>query len=100
MAAPSSSALESSSGADGRRSFVAEPFGPNTTTSVRPLLAAYYTYWSGLPMDGRFEVYIRDKRGFAAAPTHDDLTLVIVGWPYAEFADIQEGHRRKLPEDD
>ena len=51
-----------------------------------PLLAAYYSYWSGLPMDGRFETYIRDRRGFAAAPTHDDLTLVIVGWPYAEFA--------------
>ena len=38
-------------------------------------------------MDGRFENYIRDKRGFAAVPTHDDLTLVIAGWPYAEFAE-------------
>ena len=32
-------------------------------------------YWSGLPMDGRFETYIRPHRGFAAAPTHDGLTL-------------------------
>jgi len=24
--------------------------------------------------------------GFAACPTHDDLTLVIAVWPYAEFA--------------
>ena len=38
-------------------------------------------------MDGRFETYIRDRRGFAAVPTHDDLTMVIVGWPYAEFAE-------------
>jgi 2-polyprenyl-6-methoxyphenol hydroxylase-like FAD-dependent oxidoreductase len=53
------------------------------------LLAAYYTYWSGLRMDGRFENYIRDRRGFAAVPTHDDLTLVIVGWPYAEFAEYK-----------
>ena len=45
----------------------------------------YYTYWSGLPMHGRFETYIRPHRGFAAAPTHDDLTLIIAGWPYAEF---------------
>jgi 2-polyprenyl-6-methoxyphenol hydroxylase-like FAD-dependent oxidoreductase len=52
-----------------------------------PLLVAYYTYWSGLPMDGRLENYIRDLRGFAAAPTHDDLTMVIAGWPYAEFAE-------------
>ena len=37
-------------------------------------------------MNGRFEIYIRENRGFAAVPTHDDLTLVIAGWPYAEFA--------------
>ena len=54
------------------------------------MLAAYYTYWSGLRMDGRFETYIRDKRGFAAAPTHEDLTMVIVGWPYAEFAEYKK----------
>jgi 2-polyprenyl-6-methoxyphenol hydroxylase-like FAD-dependent oxidoreductase len=73
-------------GADGRRSFVAEAVRPEQYDERPPLLAGYYTYWSGLPMDGRFETYIGDKRGFAAAPTHDDLTMVIVGWPYAEFA--------------
>ena len=31
-----------------------------------PLLAGYYTYWSGLPMNGRFEAYVRTDRGFAA----------------------------------
>ena len=45
----------------------------------------YYTYWSGLPMDGRFEAYVRPYRAFAAWPTNDDLTLVIAGWPFAEF---------------
>jgi hypothetical protein len=50
-----------------------------------PLLVAYYSYWSGLPVDGRYEIYIRPDRGFAAWPTHDDLTLVIGGWPYAEL---------------
>ena len=74
-------------GADGRRSLVAEAVRPEHYDEKPPLLAAYYTYWSGLPMDGRFETYIRDKRGFAVAPTHDDLTMVIVGWPYAEFAE-------------
>jgi 2-polyprenyl-6-methoxyphenol hydroxylase-like FAD-dependent oxidoreductase len=61
----------------------------------------YYTYWSGLPMDGRFETYILPHRGFAAAPTHDDLTFVVAGWPYAEFEankkDI-EGNYRKVVE--
>src|SRR6185295_15555953 len=45
----------------------------------------YYTYWSGLPMNGRFESYDRGDRGWAAWPTHDDLTLVVLGWPFAEF---------------
>ncbi|HEY6380282.1 MAG TPA: NAD(P)/FAD-dependent oxidoreductase [Pseudolabrys sp.] len=74
-------------GADGRRSFVAQAVQPEHYDEKPSLLAAYYTYWSGLPMDGRFENYIRDRRGFAAMPTHEDLTLVIAGWPYAEFAE-------------
>src|SRR5512134_1029959 len=72
-------------GADGRQSLVAEVLRPQRYDEKPPLLAAYYTYWSGLPMDGRLENYVRDLRGFAAAPTHDGLTMVIAGWPYAEF---------------
>ena len=72
-------------GADGRHSLVAEAVRPEQYNEKPPLLASYYTYWSGLPMDGRFETYIRPERGFAAWPTNDDLTLVIAGWPFAEF---------------
>jgi 2-polyprenyl-6-methoxyphenol hydroxylase-like FAD-dependent oxidoreductase len=72
-------------GADGRYSVVAEAVRPAKYNERPPLLAAYYTYWSGLPIDGRFETYIRAHRGFAAAPTHDGLTLTVGGWPYAEF---------------
>ena len=72
-------------GADGRHSLVAEAVRPEQYNEKPPLLAAYYTYWSGLPMDGRFETYIRPHRGFAAAPTHDGLTLTVGGWPYSEF---------------
>jgi 2-polyprenyl-6-methoxyphenol hydroxylase-like FAD-dependent oxidoreductase len=36
-------------------------------------------------MNGRFEVYVRPDRGFAAWPTNDDLTLVVGGWPFPEF---------------
>jgi 2-polyprenyl-6-methoxyphenol hydroxylase-like FAD-dependent oxidoreductase len=72
-------------GADGRHSLVARTVRPEQYHQQPQLLAGYYTYWSGLPMDGRFETYIRPDRGFAAWPTHDDLTLVIGGWPYAEF---------------
>lgn len=48
-----------------------------------PVLASDYSYWSGLPMNGRLEIDIRPHRGFAAVPTHDGLTLVVAGWPYA-----------------
>ncbi|MPZ59501.1 MAG: oxidoreductase [Rhizobiales bacterium] len=74
-------------GADGLGSFVAERVRPEHYDEKPRLLAGYYTYWSGLPMEGRFETYVRDKRAFAAVPTHEDLTMVIVGWPMAEFAD-------------
>jgi 2-polyprenyl-6-methoxyphenol hydroxylase-like FAD-dependent oxidoreductase len=72
-------------GADGRNSFVAKAVGAEQYNEKPQLLCGYYTYWSGLPMDGHFDVYIRPDRSFAAAPTHDDLTLVVAGWPFAEF---------------
>jgi 2-polyprenyl-6-methoxyphenol hydroxylase-like FAD-dependent oxidoreductase len=72
-------------GADGRNSLVAQAVRPAQYNEKPPLLAAYYTYWSGLPMDGRFETYIRPNRGFAAIDTHDGLTMVVAGWPHAEF---------------
>jgi 2-polyprenyl-6-methoxyphenol hydroxylase-like FAD-dependent oxidoreductase len=36
-------------------------------------------------MDGRFMDWSLPNRGMAAWPTNDDLTLVIAGWPFAEF---------------
>ena len=87
-------------GADGRHSFVAKAVRSGHYDEKPALLAAYYTYWSGLPMDGRFEQYSRPWRGFAVAPTHDELTMVIVGWPYAEFAenkkDIEGNYLRTI----
>lgn len=85
-------------GADGRQSTVARAVNAEAYNEKPPLLAAYYSYWSGLPMEGRFENYIRDMRGFAVAPTHDDLTMIIAGWPHAEFAENKkdvEGHYLK-----
>jgi flavin-dependent dehydrogenase len=74
-------------GADGRNSLVAKAVGAKQYSEKPPLLAAYYSYWSGLPMDGRFENYIRPNCGFAAAPTHDGMTVVVAGWPYSELAE-------------
>jgi flavin-dependent dehydrogenase len=73
-------------GADGKHSIVAKAVGPEHYHEVPQLQTGYYAYWSGLPVSG-FETYIRAEhgRGFAALPTHDDLTCVVGGWPYAQF---------------
>jgi len=36
-------------------------------------------------MHGRFETYIRPAHGFAAVETHGGLTVVVGGWPRAQF---------------
>jgi flavin-dependent dehydrogenase len=73
-------------GADGRRSVVAEAVRPAQYHEKPQLLCGYYAYWSGLPLDNTFATYIRPNRGFAACPTNDGLTMVVAGWPFAEFA--------------
>lgn len=72
-------------GADGRYSPVAEAVKPAAYHERPPILAGYYSYWSGIPVEGAFEVYSYPHRGFAAWPTNDGLTLVVGGWPMAEF---------------
>jgi len=73
-------------GADGIHSKVARSVTADEYHQRPHLLCGYYSYWSGLPMEGRFDTYIRPNRGFAACPTNDDQTLVIAGWPFTEFA--------------
>lgn len=87
-------------GADGRHSAVAECVRPEQYDEKPELLAGYYTYWSGLPMGGRFEAYVLPYCSFAAWPTNDDQTLVIAGWPYSQFEankkDIEGNYHRVI----
>ena len=73
-------------GADGRNSMLAKAVRPEQYNERRSHLAMYYAYWSGLPSTG-FETTIRTehRRGWAAVPTNDDLTVVPFGWPVEEF---------------
>jgi 2-polyprenyl-6-methoxyphenol hydroxylase-like FAD-dependent oxidoreductase len=72
-------------GADGRNSFVAKSVRPEQYNERPPVTPTYYSYWSGVPSTG-FEVSVRPPFGMAAFPTHDDLTLVIVGQTPEAFA--------------
>lgn len=71
-------------GADGRNSSVAKAVRPEQYNEKPAVGPAWYSYWSGVGSSG-FEVAIRDRCGMAAFPTHDDLTLVIVGLPEDDF---------------
>jgi 2-polyprenyl-6-methoxyphenol hydroxylase-like FAD-dependent oxidoreductase len=75
-------------GADGWNSMVAKHVGARHYNAKPVLENAFYTYWSGLPMDA-FTTFMRGDRGIAAIPTNDDLTLVLVGCPYAQASDFR-----------
>ena len=86
-------------GADGRNSHIAKVVKPEQYNEKPMLQWSYYTYWSGLPTSG-FETYIRPDRGWAMLPTNDDLTLLVLGWPYAESnaykADVEANYLKTL----
>ena len=86
-------------GADGRNSHVAKAVKPEQYNEKPMLQWSYYTYWSGLPVDG-FETVIRPDRGWGTFPTNDGLTLLVVGWPYAESkaykADVEANYLKTL----
>ncbi len=86
-------------GADGRNSHVARAVRPEQYNEKPMLQWSYYSYWSNLPVDG-FEINIRPDRGWAAVATNDGLTMLVVGWPYAESAaykaDVEANYLKTL----
>jgi len=75
-------------GADGVDSLVARQVGARTYEEFPTQCCLYYTYWSGVPAD--YEVYVGKRRAIGVVPTHDDLVMVGIEWPRAEF-DIVRG---------
>jgi 2-polyprenyl-6-methoxyphenol hydroxylase-like FAD-dependent oxidoreductase len=86
-------------GADGRSSMVAKAMQPEQYNERPAVSPARYSYWSGVESSG-FEVHMGERSGMAAFPTHDDLTLVIVGMPEDDFNagrhDVEGTFREKL----
>jgi flavin-dependent dehydrogenase len=71
-------------GADGLGSLVARKVGAPVYNDHGTLTCLYYTYFTGLPVDGA-ELYLRPGRMIVAAPTNDGQTIVVVQWPRARF---------------
>jgi flavin-dependent dehydrogenase len=86
-------------GADGSNSRVAKAVQPEQYATKPMLQAGCYSYFSDLPVSG-FEITVRPDRGWAALPTNDGLTLVVVGWPYGEHpafkADVEGNFLKTL----
>src|SRR3954447_15582950 len=87
-------------GADGSNSRVARLVDAPRYNEKPALVCSYYTYWRDVDgMDG-MQTVIRPDRGWAAIPTSDGLTLVVVGWPAAEAvaykADVEANYLATL----
>jgi flavin-dependent dehydrogenase len=86
-------------GADGMRSIVARTVRPPEYHQKPSLSCGYYTYWSGVPLDG-FELYLREGRAIGAFPTNDGLVVAFVSWPNGKFhkfrTDIEGNYLKSL----
>jgi len=81
-------------GADGLHSAVSRMVGAPITYEKPSVACGYYTYWSGVPIEGP-ELYPRPNRFIVAFPTNDGLTCNLVAWPREEFNTVRkdiEGH--------
>jgi 2-polyprenyl-6-methoxyphenol hydroxylase-like FAD-dependent oxidoreductase len=81
-------------GADGRHSVVAKAVSAEMYGERPTLQGGYYAYWSGLRMGGCFETHIGNRCGFAAAATHDGLTMVVGGWPLTQYEIKRHDHEK------
>jgi flavin-dependent dehydrogenase len=80
-------------GADGLNSRVAGSVGAPVYNDQGTLTCAYYTYWSGVEMEG-VELYLRPGAMIVAAPTNDGKVVTIVLWPNARFKEIRSDVER------
>lgn len=86
-------------GADGMRSVVARTVRAPEYNTKPALGCGYYTYWSGLPVDGS-ELYLRPYRTMIAFPTNDGLVCLVVAIPNQEFhqfrSNVQQNYLKAL----
>jgi flavin-dependent dehydrogenase len=86
-------------GADGLHSLVARAVKAPKYDEKPSLSCAYYTYWSGVPLDD-FEIYMRPYKTPWGFPTHDGLAMIGAGRTRREFqsyrVDIEGNYLKTL----
>src|SRR5215208_2233558 len=70
------------------RSLVAQAVQAPEYNAKPALTCAYYTYWSGVAIEGA-ELYPRDRWMVIAFPTNDDLVCTFTEWPHEEFHSVR-----------
>jgi flavin-dependent dehydrogenase len=86
-------------GADGLHSFVAKSVKPPEYDTIPSLSFAYYSYWSGVPLDGSHFYIFDDIGGMLAFPTHDGCICLAVGSVISGFHEFRkdiEGNFMKI----
>jgi 2-polyprenyl-6-methoxyphenol hydroxylase-like FAD-dependent oxidoreductase len=76
-------------GADGRNSLLARAVNAATYDRLPPLTCWFFSYWSGVALDG-LELYYRDRTALFLFPTNDGLAAAFIAWPASEFARVRQ----------
>jgi flavin-dependent dehydrogenase len=76
-------------GADGLHSFVARQVKPVEYDRVESLTFAYYSYFSGVDVEGTV-LAITEDGGILMFPTNDDMYCIATGGPAEEFHKFRE----------
>ncbi len=88
-------------GADGMHSMVARAVQAPEYNNKPPLEGSWYSYWSGVPMQG-WHLWLRPHRVMFAYNTNDNLTLVGVAFAAADLpqvrADVEGNYMRAIAE--
>jgi flavin-dependent dehydrogenase len=80
-------------GAEGHHSIVADAVQAPKYREREALTGGYYSYWSGVEMDGA-EVYISDSGGVLAFPTNDGQVCIAAGGPRERFEEYRQDIER------
>ncbi|MBH5337823.1 NAD(P)/FAD-dependent oxidoreductase [Streptomyces pactum] len=80
-------------GADGANSTVARLVGAEKYDAAPVLNKSHWSYWSGLPHDGRVRTYRHNNKHCFTWPTHDGLTIVGVALPVKDFRATDDADR-------